>query len=60
MNRGLAFMAYTFFDKKSTGSGIVNSNNNNNNNNNNKIIIIKIIIMILNKIDVLWTWLRFN
>ena len=57
MNRGLAFMAYKFFDKKSTGSGIVNSNNNNN---NNKIIIIKIIIMILNKIDVLWTWLRFN
>ena len=38
--RGLASMVYKFFDKKSTGSGIVNnsnsnSNNNNNNNNNN-------------------------
>ena len=27
-------MVYKFFDKKSTGSGIVNNNNNNNNNNN--------------------------
>ena len=42
--RGLAFMVYKFFDKKSasltyksaSGSGIVN-NNNNNNNNSNKI-----------------------
>ena len=32
--RGLASMVYKFFDKKSTGSGIVNNNNNNNNNNN--------------------------
>ena len=32
--RGLASMVYKFFDKKSTGSGIVNDNNNNNNNNN--------------------------
>ena len=39
--RGLAFMVYKFFDKKSaslkyisaSGSGIVNNNNNNNNNN---------------------------
>ena len=31
--RGLASMVYKFFDKKSTGSGIVNNNNNNNNNN---------------------------
>ena len=30
--RGLASMVYKFFDKKSTGSGIVNNNNNNNNN----------------------------
>ena len=28
-------MVYKFFDKKSTGSGIVNNNNNNNNNNDN-------------------------
>ena len=27
-------MVYKFFDKKSTGSGIVNNNNDNNNNNN--------------------------
>ena len=27
--RGLASMVYKFFDKKSTGSGIVNDNNNN-------------------------------
>ena len=27
--RGLASMVYKFFDKKSTGSGIVNNNNNN-------------------------------
>ena len=27
-------MDYKFFDKKSTGSGIVNNNDNNNNNNN--------------------------
>ena len=33
--RGLASMVYKFFDKKSTGSGIVNNNNNNNNDNNN-------------------------
>ena len=32
--RGLASMVYKLFDKKSTGSGIVNNNNNNNNNNN--------------------------
>ena len=32
--RELASMVYTFFDKKSTESGIVNNNNNNNNNNN--------------------------
>ena len=32
--RGLASMVYKFFDKKSTGSGIVNNNNNNNNINN--------------------------
>ena len=31
-------MVYNFFDKKSTGSGIVDNNNNNNNNNNNKYI----------------------
>ena len=31
--RGLASMVHKFFDKKSTGSGIVNNNNNNNNNN---------------------------
>ena len=37
--RGLASMVYTFFDKKSTGSGIVNNNNNNNNNSNNNILI---------------------
>ena len=30
--RGLASMVYKFFDKSSTGSGIVNNNNNNNNN----------------------------
>ena len=30
--RGLASMVYKFFNKKSTGSGIVNNNNNNNNN----------------------------
>ena len=30
-------MVYKFFDKKSTGSGIVNNNNNNNNNNNIEI-----------------------
>ena len=28
--RGLASMVYKFFDKKSSGSGIVNDNNNNN------------------------------
>ena len=28
-------MVYTFFDKKPTGSGIVNNNNNNNNSNDN-------------------------
>ena len=28
-------MAYSFFDKTSTGSSIENTNNNNNNNNNN-------------------------
>ena len=28
--KGLASMVYNFFDKKSTGSGTVNSNNNNN------------------------------
>ena len=28
-------MVYKFFDKKLTGSGIVNNSNNNNNNNNN-------------------------
>ena len=28
-------MVYKFFDKNSTGSGIVNNNNNDNNNNNN-------------------------
>ena len=33
--RGLASMVYKFFDKKSTGSGIVNNNTKNNNNNNN-------------------------
>ena len=33
--RGLASMAYRFFDKKFAGSGIVNNNNNNNGNNNN-------------------------
>ena len=33
--RGLASMVYTFFDKESTESGIVNNNNINNNNNNN-------------------------
>ena len=33
--RGLASMAYRFFDKKFAGSGIVNNNNNNNNGNNN-------------------------
>ena len=33
----LASVVYNFFDKKSTGSGIVNSNNNNNNDNNNNI-----------------------
>ena len=33
--RGLASMVYKFFDKKSTGSGIVNNNNINNNHNNN-------------------------
>ena len=32
--RGLASMVYKFFDKKFTGSGIVNNNNNNNNTNN--------------------------
>ena len=32
--RGLAFMVYKFFDKKSSGSGIVNNNNNNNNKQN--------------------------
>ena len=32
--RGLASMVYTFFDKKSTGSGIVNNGNINNDNNN--------------------------
>ena len=31
-------MVYKFFDKKSTGSGIVNNNNNNNNSNNNNDI----------------------
>ena len=30
--RGLASIVYEFFDKKSTGSGIVNNNNDNNNN----------------------------
>ena len=30
-------MVYKFFDKKSTGSGIVNNNNNHNNSNNNNI-----------------------
>ena len=39
--RGRASMVYRFFDKKSTGNGIVNNNNNNN--------IIIIIIMTLNK-----------
>ena len=33
--RRLASMVYKFFDKKLTGSGIVNNSNNNNNNNNN-------------------------
>ena len=33
--RGLTSMVYKFFDKKSTGSGIVNNNNDNNNDNNN-------------------------
>ena len=32
--RGLASMVYKFFDKKSTGGGIVNYNNNDNNNDN--------------------------
>ena len=32
--RGLTSIVYKFFDKKSTGSGIVNNNNNNNNNSN--------------------------
>ena len=36
--RGLASMAYRFFDKKFAGSGIVNNNNNNNGNNNNNEI----------------------
>ena len=38
--KGFASMVYTFFDKKSRGSGIDNNNNNdddNNNNNNNEI-----------------------
>ena len=35
--RGLASMDYKFFDKKSTGSGIVNNDNNDNNDNNNDI-----------------------
>ena len=33
--RGLASMVYKFFDKKSTGSGIVNNNKINNNNKQN-------------------------
>ena len=35
--RGLASMAYSFFDKMSTESSIGNNNNNNNNNNNHGI-----------------------
>ena len=54
--RGLASMVYKFFDKKSTGSGIVN---NNNNNNITIIIIIIRIRMILNKIGIHWTWLCY-
>ena len=34
--RGLASMVYKFFDKKSTGSGIVNNDNNNNNHDDTK------------------------
>ena len=54
--RGLASMIYKFFDKKSAGGSIVNDNDNNdnNNNNNNKMI------MIINKIGILGTWLRYN
>ena len=33
--RGFASKVYKFFDKKSTGSGIVDNNNNNNNNDDN-------------------------